>query len=612
MSDFLLSFDSAPQQAPLLRLLQQPYGDHQPAGRVLPLPLGGALGVLEDKIAHGRNLLSRGNLTLAWVGDLVSPPGHSLEKAFNRLAPAVRPEELKDTLQNSGLLESLGGGFAAILVSDQCVALITDPLASVQVYIGSTPDGQIVAAGTHADLVAAVTGVDAIDPASVCDFMNVGIACCPYTIHRHVRELAPGTVALFSRQPDRAIRCQEFQYWVPPSELTGRIDQEELTREFLARWKNAVHARCDGDLLGIQLSGGLDSRMVMATIPREKTAVGLTLCDQINREARIARTVAQCYNREWRTLQRDPEYLGRTALDSIRLMGCEGEWQHAHCLGFAESIRSMGVDTVFSGLYMDNNFKGYYAKDIVRIGRLGGLLPAVYKTVSLDYSDQISPFCGEKVKTDFLDESLARRKRFYAGHFARNRSSQWEWLDGYPNSQASDNTGWVAERRVMRLRLPVMDRPLVELSFQIPATMKADGQFFEQAAARALGPGCRIPNANDGVRPGSSHWSRLAQRTIRKLQNKKRTTLARLGVKVEVPHSWHDFQTYWRESAALDQLRRDHGDNLQDFREVFKQDPLPQLHDKNLNCQFGYRFLQLAVWRSVMKQYRDVAAGRSL
>jgi asparagine synthetase B (glutamine-hydrolysing) len=556
VSDFLASFKSTTAQPPLLPLLRLPYGEKAPNGRVLSFQCG-SIGILEDKIALARNVLTRDQLVFAWVGDLVPPPGQSIEKAFGRIAPATTSHDFKKTLQNSALLESIGGGFAAVLANNDCIALISDPLASVQVYIGSNADGEIVAAGTHPDLVAALTGVDAIDPASVCDFMNGGIACCPHTIHKHVRELAPGSVALFTRQPDQSVRCEEFQYWVPPPELTGQIDEEELTREFLSRWQHAVTARCDGATLGITLSGGLDSRLVMATVPREKKAIGLTLCDELNREARIARAVAQCYSREWRTLQRDPEYLGRTAVDSIRLMGCEGEWQHAHCLGFVDSLRDMGVDTVFTGLYMDNNFKGYYAKDIARIGRAGGLLPAIYKPISLDYVNQVGSFCREQIKPEFFNESVARRQRFYDQHFARNRVSQWEWLDGYPNSQASDNTGWVAERRVMRLRLPVMDRPLVELALQIPATMKAGGQFFEQAIARALGPGRHIPNANDGVRPGSGHWSRLAQRTVRKLQNKKRNTLARLGVKVEVPHSWHDFQTYWRESATLDQLRRD-------------------------------------------------------
>jgi hypothetical protein len=111
----------------------------------------------------------------------------------------------------------------------------------------------------------------------------------------------------------------------------------------------------------------------------------------MNREARVARRVAACYGREWITLQRDPEYLGATALDAIRFTGCEGEWQHAHTIGFAKRLEELGVDTVFTGLLMDNNFKGYYAKDVRRVNRWGGLLPAKFETVKLDYARQIDP-----------------------------------------------------------------------------------------------------------------------------------------------------------------------------------------------------------------------------
>src|SRR5206468_4089128 len=150
----------------------------------------------------------------------------------------------------------------------------------------------------------------------------------------------------------------------------------------------------------------------------------------------------------------------------------------------------------------------------------------------------------------------------------------------YPISQACDNTGWVIERRVMPMRIPVMDRALLDLAFRVPISLKTDGQFFERAAIRLLGKGRRIPNANDGVRPGSGHIPRLLQRAVRKTQRQVRTVLAATGVQLEVPHSWHDFPRYLEESPVIADLISQHGCRLTSCgRNVFENDPTALFRD---------------------------------
>jgi hypothetical protein len=162
----------------------------------------------------------------------------------------------------------------------------------------------------------------------------------------------------------------------------------------------------------------------------------------------------------------------------------------------------------------------------------------------------------------------------------------------------------------MPLRLPVMDRSLVELAFQLPMTLKAGGRFFDQAIVSILGPGRRIPSANDGVRAGSGHLSRMFQRGLRKLENTGRKALSRVGIQLAVPHSWHDFQTYWRESSLLQELRIEHGRNLQQWNgNVFKEDLLKALCAPTTSWQIGARLMQLAIWHSVIHQYRLPAAS---
>ena len=596
----------------MLGLLQKPYACHPPDGQWFRQRWG-TCAILDDPVANRGNIVSLPGLIFGWVGELIFPGGiQSLQRCLEA-SPVPAPDDsegsevdrLTEWLGQGSILQNLNGAFAAFLITDRVACVITDPMATVQVYSASDDQGRPIAVGTHADIVArCLDQEDRIDPVSVCDFLNKGTPCCPHTMHRNVVELHAGTAHVTGPSCDGNDEQKELRYWLPPPEMQGELDEQELAEEFARLWHTAVAARCEGNRLGVLLSGGLDSRLLLASVPAEKECVGLTVCDSINREAWIANRVAACYNRGWLPLQRDPDYLLHTAPDAIRFTGCEGEWHHAHFLGFRDQIAG-SVDSVFTGLFMDNNFKGYYARDLVRNTRMAGLLPARYSVEPLNYCDAVSPFCRQSVRKQIVDGCIERRRQFSEHHFAAERSSPWEWLDGYPLSQSSDNTTWSAERRVMPIRLPVMDRALVDLAFRIPIEIKAGGSFMRHISTLILKNGCNIPNANDGVKPCSGHVPRLLQRARRKLETHGRWLLARLGLPLAVPHSWHDYEAYWTGSEALHRLLAQHSHNMEVWAgEVLHTSGADLLARDGLPWQVGLRLLQLAVWQSVIKEYK--------
>jgi hypothetical protein len=608
VSDFLVTLN--PTQAPegLLGLLRAPYGSASPKGEVRQRGWG-SVATLREQAGKGKNSFEANGLLVAWVGDLIWDGGEkgleSWAAEFAKLAaPAGDLDSLRRLFEASFPFGKLNGASAVLLAGDSWVGVVTDPMAAVQVYLGHGPSGVAASLGTHPDLVAvAADPEDRIDPVSVAEFINDGTPCTPFTMHSNVKELGGGKAHLFWMSADKVERSI-VPYWSAPEEEKGRA-VEEFCKEFATAWTNAVEKRCVGKRVGVQLSGGMDSRLVLAAIPQSQKCVTMTLSEGMNRETRIAKRVAECYGREWTTLDRDPEYVARTAVDSIRFTGCEGEWHHAHAIGFAPEFARRGLEGVFTGLYMDNNFKGYYAKDLKRISRWGGVLPARFEKRPKDYVKRVNAFCRERVNPELLDGVITRREAFYQSHFARGRQSEWEWLDGYPVTQASDNTGWIVERRVAPIRLPVMDRNLVDLAFRIPATVKA-GEFFVRAASLVFGPGNQIPNANDGVRPDSGHFSRLMQRSARKIEVNGRNALEKMGIRTAVPHSWHDYNSYWRESAVFPGLRKEFGANLARFeKQAIRGTAEEWLAGPDKNWRVNYRILQLAVWLGIVREYRE-------
>ena len=67
-----------------------------------------------------------------------------------------------------------------------------------------------------------------------------------------------------------------------------------------------------------------------------------------------------------------------------------------------------------------------------------------------------------------------------------------------------------------------------------------------------------------------------------------------------VPHSWHDYQRYWRESVKLRELSRQYGHRLDEFDGMlFAGRGRELLNNPELHWEYGFRLLQLAVWREL-------------
>jgi len=610
MSDFLVGLGGARPGAGLLELLRLPYGSSSRAGQCFDFGWGSAA-ILGEPDSGMKNVHESPLGILGSAGDLLAGDLQKLAEGLLVCAANVRSARLEPAfrLQDDSSFASLNGAFAILLADDNGPSVITDPLGSVQVYVGRNRKGVLTAIGTHPDLVALISGHgDEIDPVSVFEFLNAGTPCFPHTMHKGVRELAPGRLHVIRWDENETNDLCDLAWWRFPDEFDSLPPEEELAANLGNAFTAAVHDRCRKGTVGVTLSGGLDSRLVMAAVPESMRCIGFTFLDVMNRESRTARKVAQCYNREWVPLVRDHEYIARTATDTVRLVGCEGDWVNAHGLGFEAEIAKYNVSTVLSGLLMNNNVKGFYAADIQRVPRWGGLLPPRYEIGPYDYVGELKVFSAGLFRDGLLESARSRRKAFLKEHPGLKRQSVAEWLDGYPFSQAPDNTAWVAERRLMPVKLPAMDRRLLDTACRIPMSSKAGGTLFARMARPIFGKGANIPDANDGVRPGSKHLSRLLQRAVRKLENNRREILNGLGLTLPVPTSWHDYQRYWRESRLLGKLFSEHGKNLRDFDgAVFASDPQAACKDPEFSWLYGFRLLQLGLWKSCLREYGTAA-----
>jgi hypothetical protein len=605
MSDFLLSVDNQPQSGSrqLLRLLQRPYPYRRPDGEEFEFPWG-RMAVLRERFA--KNVFRVNGTVVAWVGDLLTETSEAFLKSL-----ILRALELKqsDGDQQSPrkpdpALDPLNGTYAFAIADSHGFSLITDPMNFQQVYRATDHAGKTVAVGTHPDLVARVgQAADALDLTSLGEFLHGGTPLFPHTVYENVHELYPGSIYKITVSPvGQQFTCQT--YWTPPAEVRDGQDERSLAEELREILLAIVRSRCRGNKVGVFLSGGLDSRVILAAVPKSLDCVGVTFSNCTNRETGIAKRVAACYNRDWVLLLRAPDFLANCFLDSVKLTGCEYDWTCGQVIGFAPDLEKLGLDVILEGTLFNDYFKAYCAKEWVLDKQWGGLLPGGYRKTDWDYVQQFSKFWQANLGGDVFEQMWQRRRQTYE-HFADpRRGSLSEWMEVYPFSQDATIGYWPAERRTMPVRLVAMDRRALDFSFRCPIELRLGGRLFKKAACQIFGKGVRIPDANDGVRPDSGPASRLVQRALYEVRRGGRRLAERLGRPPRVQTSWHHYPLYWQQSTKMRQLRQQFGPNLDEFDgALFAGRGRDLLEREDVYWEYRFRLLQLAAWREIIRGY---------
>ena len=188
MSDFLISRRQAIKGDDLLELLRQPYRNRRLDGEGFDFPWG-SLAVFQER--RGQNIRRLGDTLVTWVGDLVTEVTIPFLESLVHQCRGTRIGSPKaGTGGDSSLaLDQLNGSFAFVIADTKGCTVITDLMNYVQVYAAKDARGEVVALGTHPDLVATVGEVTALDFCSLGEFLNSGTPLFPNTAYLQVQEL---------------------------------------------------------------------------------------------------------------------------------------------------------------------------------------------------------------------------------------------------------------------------------------------------------------------------------------------------------------------------------------------------------------------------------------
>jgi asparagine synthase (glutamine-hydrolysing) len=285
-------------------------------------------------------------------------PAHML--AGDKILP---PGLLDDPAEAAGLTGSFHvAGYDA--ETRQLMAIV-DRLASRPLFFYQDSQRLILSSDIRAIL--GVPGVDcSVDLESLTQFVRIQTILGDRTLYQEIRALLPGS-ALQATTHTPEIQIQ--RYWsmerLPPFE-----DEEEAIRGVRDAFLKAGERLARGtELGGILLSGGLDSRLELATMASNLGALeAFTFGPAVTDEGQVAQTVAHIAGVPWRFVgQSASDYWAQ--LDAV-LPTIQAQYSLAHTHPFrtARMMAGSGIDTIYHALELCVTFSGsYLPKEYVHI-----------------------------------------------------------------------------------------------------------------------------------------------------------------------------------------------------------------------------------------------------
>jgi asparagine synthase (glutamine-hydrolysing) len=397
-------------------------------------------------------------------------------------------------------VDRLKGMFAFCIVErDSGRALLGRDRLGIKPLYWAEVDGALRFASTLPALLAG-GGVDtSIDPVALHHYLSWhAIVPAPRTILRGVRKLAPAT--LLAVEPDG--RRVETRFWDPPygpqpgDEGRSAEDWAEAVGEALS---TAVRRRMVSDVpVGVLLSGGIDSSLIVALLARQgqqhlKTfSIGFeTIGDRVGDEFEFSDLVAAEYGTDHAKIEIAAARMAPAVPAAVSAMSEPMVSHDAVAFYLLSEEVSKSLKVVQSGQGADEVFAGYsWYPPLSAVGD-AELLDAYEREFGDRAHEEMAGFVREPHRAD-----RAVSREFLAEHFARDgaatpldrvlRVDQQVMLVDDPVKRVDNMTmAWGLEART-----PFLDHDLVELAARIPGDVKLelDGKGPLKRFARGLLP----------------------------------------------------------------------------------------------------------------------------
>ncbi|MEJ2556290.1 MAG: asparagine synthase-related protein [Anaerolineae bacterium] len=317
------------------------------------------------------------------------------------------------------------------------------------------------------------------------------------TLLAEVKLLSPGSILTFESGQLSLRAYYDFQF--------VEDHQNHSDAWYIERWghlmRQAVERRMRGDgPSGVQLSGGLDSRAVLAMIDRRHYPLhtftfGIPGCD----DARFAREVAAKRNTTHHFLELKPDYLRRLAEQGVKLTNGLKSCVHMHVLGTLPETAEI-VKILFTGSLGDSIMGSHVQRRLLAFYAPSILTQMLFERYNNCFREEVHPNL-------FSDEFYAQIKGGVFEEFDQAFAESCARLADNKRSHYSirqNDRRWVLEgQNLLRSRLivrtPFYDNDLVDFMLTVPPGLRCDGYLYTRGFIQAAPDLAKVPCEKTGL-----------------------------------------------------------------------------------------------------------------
>lgn len=262
--------------------------------------------------------------------------------------------------KSSGVLADVDGVFSFASYDPESgeVALGNDRLGYRPLYYVDT-DGWFAYAAEVKALLAVLDKLPALDEISLRQFFGFGYMLGERTWWKGIKLLPPASVLQV-----KAKRVKVRQYWTFGAIKRDIQAEEDVLEEFGRLWSQAVHQRSRPGTMPLLLSGGLDSRLLLAELRDQGADIAaITFGQRHSTDMRLGRRVAKIAGATHKSLELTMENWWLNREDAIWQIDGMVSGMHLHVAMAVDELRtgncyspqSIAGDLLFGGSYLVKN-----------------------------------------------------------------------------------------------------------------------------------------------------------------------------------------------------------------------------------------------------------------
>ncbi len=449
----------------------------------------------------------------------------------------------------------LRGAFCAVVLDEDNarVVLVSDEIGSYPVYWFTDDEGLAFASELHALLAAHPAPM--LDLDTVATMASVGFPFGEGTLAAGVRLMAPASAVTWDWRTGQATTSRY-------TDLGARFRQDSLPRPeyerlLVERFSEAMdHAVDGGDGFGLSLSGGLDTRVLLAALDRRHIPLAtFTIGGKGCADEAIAKTLSRMVASDHRFIELGNQYLGDLVPNMQRMVALTDGMYISH--GFTEGLALQAFEA--------SSFQVLLRGHVGELAKTSTAWPlhTDARTASMTSRDEFTTYIARRLDGYYHGASLARvfpsqAELFGAGHGARVLTNAIAGAD-LPTSELCSYL--YLHEYTRRVTIPSLEifRDVVEVRMPLADPVFLDAvtqgrrEWREQTEIHRLLIGANgrkflgVRNTNTGARAGAGpaeEW----------VFDKINSVLRRLNVPGY--RHYHAFFDGWMRQAFLDSVER--------------------------------------------------------